>query len=564
MRNLILGGYSCISDIKDASRLTAFADNCLAPLLQYLYKNAHFEFTLYISGEEMDWIDANRPAMQKLISRLIKRKSVSLLISSRNHSFMPISTSQDIADQVERMRVQTRKYYKSKCRGFFAFAGFWSPELIAKLIKSDVAYSVVPTFVKDGFPAGPFFMSEHGKRFVIYPSDFYLADKVREYCENLSDFDRLKSDTERFAARSDKDKNVSFFLDFDSIMSAGKSPFFIIDMIFNAFRDSGFRFSNTDDDISFKKMDYLCSGSYLFGNDFLGRLFKTDDTFDKIAMISYASSLCADKMIAKKDRETLKSLSMPLSYGGQFVKGYDAPERYREVVLEFLSGLNSSNIRIPEILELDFMGLMVIRKKGYLAFLDIDQGCVRRVLSAKNAHDICFAAPSFRDVVQDSRKGRSLAKYGSYRLSEVSDGRITLVYQNDSLDYSVKKTFSFSEGNLSCDVTLTNIAMRSISFSFAQFFYFGNGFDVKAEGKQSGDFALPLSSAQPSGFLDSDSFSKTRQNDCLSALDPSGMYMPYYDVSLSSDEVVDFRYSVNVPRFFAKEKKTAEAIANEN
>ncbi len=545
MNSLILGGYSGISDANDARRLEVFADSCLAPLLQYLYKNAHFEFTLYVTSEEMLWIEANRSAIQKLIARLVKRKSLSLLISSKNHCFMPISSAQNVTDQIEQMRMQVRKHYRNRCKGYFAFGGFWSSELISKLAKADISYAVVPTFVKNRFDSGPFFMSEHGKKFVIYPSDYAIADAVSRFAAGKIGSDDFRLAVEEYASGLDRDRCVSCFLNFDDLVDAGKDTLFCLDSIFGIFRNRGFRFFNTDDDIAFKRIGYLNSGSYYYGEDYISELFKGNDSFNRIAMINYISSLSVDKMIHKKDREALKSHAVLMSYGDQFVKNDDASGKYNEMLSELFVGINSGSIRIPDMYRLESLELVVIRKKEYLAFLDTAQGCIRKIFSMRTANEICFGAPSFYDIVEDSRNGRSIAKYGSYCLDGISDDIITLAYQNGSLDYSIRKSFVFSANSIICNIALANIAQKPVSFSFAQFFCLKNGNGQSA----------PLSSAQPTGFLEMEALSESQSNECLFGLDPKKTYMPYYDLNMVTDEVLDFNYSISIMDSSQKEKR---------
>ena len=102
-----------------------------------------------------------------------------------------------------------------------------------------------------------------------------------------------------------------------------------------------------------------------------------------------------------------------MSYGDQFVKNDDASGKYNEMLSELFAGINSGSIRIPDMYRLESLELVAIRKKEYLAFLDTAQGCIRKIFSMRTANEICFGAPSFYDIVEDSRNGRSIAKYGS-------------------------------------------------------------------------------------------------------------------------------------------------------
>ena len=545
MKSLVLGAYSSYPQGSDSKFFSQICDTQIAPLLKFLYQNAHYKFSLYLSAAQLEWVEKNRPEVNRLISRLVKRKTLSLLASSYYQSFLPLSNPAELVREVEYMRSEYRKLLRIKPRGFFNFSAIWSDDLISRLLKYDINYAVIPTLNHSSvLSSGPFMMPGYGRKFVVYPScDF--TEKIYDYAYEKISYDRFQSDFEKYLSRPEA-KNLCFFINIDKLLHTNSNISDIVSIIFSIMRSSGYDTITTDDDYCFKKY-YLPSSSYILDDTYIGSLLDDNIKYMRVLRINFLRKILNERKIVKKqDKETLYQSFMKIKSSSLFFNEYSSVQSAEEIYKDFLDNLSGYTLK-NFTCTLDDFDTVAVKTKNYISFADTSDATVKEFGEFKNGVNFLEGGFLFRDLMTDARRRFCLIGKNSFAFEQVGDkGELEFTLRDDYiLPFDFTKKITFTDSKIGCSITFLNQTDRDMTINYGMLSYL-KGTDLLEkikEGKETDTLYLASPSQNEKITIKSDTsfklekkefFTDREINELLSDFEGKSLVVQLWEIQLSA------------------------------
>lgn len=182
MVNLILGSYSSQRpDLTPAAQSEKY-ERAYKPLLKSLYAHDGIEFTMYIAGPIIEWLERRHSEYVDVVSEMVKRRQLEMLGGAFYEPLMPLIPRTDQIGQLERMTTFVRKTFGRRPRGAWIPEGVWDQRIVSTLSSGGMEYIFLPRkrfpFTADGRHLRPLITEDQGKTLIVAPVLSRVADRM--------------------------------------------------------------------------------------------------------------------------------------------------------------------------------------------------------------------------------------------------------------------------------------------------------------------------------------------------------------------------------------------------
>ncbi len=171
----------------------------LKPLLSCMCANAGVSFSLYLSGEAVEWIDRHHPEFFSIAGELISKKTLEIIGGGFFAPYFPFIPAGDRVMQIEMLTTAIRKTTGKKPRGAWLPSSAWDSSMIPILSSCGIEYVFIDRLMlkhsgySDADGSFPVLMEENGKAITAVSLETAAeiqnpeeSDSPRRFCESLS------------------------------------------------------------------------------------------------------------------------------------------------------------------------------------------------------------------------------------------------------------------------------------------------------------------------------------------------------------------------------------------
>ena len=196
LASLCLGSYYVLDPIADdAARERDYAE-ILKPLVSCLCADARISFSLYLSGDAIEWIERFHAEFFQIVAELIAKKRLEIIGGGFFAPFFPLIPASDRVVQIEMLSTAIRKATGKKPRGAWLPASAWDASMVAALSGCGIEYAFIDAQMiehsgsSSDNGAFPVCVEENGKTISCIP------------CITIKEIDAISEDValERFCA----------------------------------------------------------------------------------------------------------------------------------------------------------------------------------------------------------------------------------------------------------------------------------------------------------------------------------------------------------------------------
>ena len=422
MKKILLGGYSYYCLESDERLYPSIFDNNIAPILKFLYTNENYKFSLYITYNQILWLESKRPEIVKLIDILLKRKSLTLLFSSSFQALADIIQQKEILLQSEAMALKIRQVFKAKADGFFAFEGFWQSDFVPLFSKADISYSLVPINRIEKELKYPFIMSKNLQKMLIIPTSIYHNATLNRFLESKSSLDKFLT---QYSKEIDSREYEIVFFNIDDFVKKGKDFSLFINSLFSVYKNCCFY--TTDDISDIGKAYFLPSARYTADSfEIFDFLYSNQEQITKLARINYIEELLNLNKKKKKDFPALDTQFKKLTTSMQFIPGYYDLSTNEELYKSYLGILKELLVDIEKPPRFDMLtySYETIKNKNNISFLDLGDATIKEIGDFRNLINLLHGGYLFKDMVAVPQ-GKTLKVFSKHNQFSFLDKSIT-------------------------------------------------------------------------------------------------------------------------------------------
>ena len=192
----------------------------IKPVFTYVYNTGVVTLSAALSSAMIKYMARNTPEVNLLISTLAKNGRVEMLTSSYNQTILPLMPVKDRPQIIDRNTTLIRKTYGVRATSLWCYGEIWSPAIVSamKTIALDrVVISSYKAVSKSVCAAGPFRMTELGKRIDVIPAADAASRLVSMYGQNEITLDELIGGLESAVLSASEDDELVFMINLDQL-----------------------------------------------------------------------------------------------------------------------------------------------------------------------------------------------------------------------------------------------------------------------------------------------------------------------------------------------------------
>ncbi|MGN0905944.1 MAG: hypothetical protein ACI4NM_02255 [Bullifex sp.] len=192
----------------------------IKPVFTYVYNTEGVMLSAALSSAMIKHMAQNTPEVNLLISTLAKNGRVEMFTSSYNQTILPLMPVKDRSQIIDRNTTLIRKTYGVRATSLWCYGQIWSPSIVSamKTIALDrVVISSYNAVSKSVCAAGPFRMTELGKRIDVIPAADAASRLVSMYGQNEISLDELISGLEAAVLSASENDELLFMINLDQL-----------------------------------------------------------------------------------------------------------------------------------------------------------------------------------------------------------------------------------------------------------------------------------------------------------------------------------------------------------
>ena len=479
----------------------------IKPVFTYVYNTEGVTLSVALSSAMIKYMAQNTPEVNLLISTLAKNGRVEMFTSSYNQTILPLMQFKDRSGIIDRNTTLIRKTYGVRATSLWCYGEIWAPSIVSamKTISLDrIVISSYNAITKTVCAAGPFRMTELGKRIDVIPAADAASRLVSMYGQNEIKLDELISGLESAVLSAGDDDELVFMINLDQLCqgaSYNREDDERLHLVFTTVFDAAVRRGATlmlPHQLRPSRVGYLEHGWY--GRDASsGSLRSFPEALVRDGNYRYylnrVNALGESAGECRKDRTLKKSVTDRLATipaGTMFLCDTNASNlrltehrAYYQTLLECEYMMAESMVRQPSA-DIDDDGedeIFCVTKNASAVFAprgaSVHEYCSRELLL--NVFDT--VSPWNKESVRQEKKrsftdvitinGRSIDLRDAVFDAEIlgkSRSEYNFVYEED--DFQITKHYRMSSQNLHLSVTVYNTGSEPIKGTYLSRVYF--------------------------------------------------------------------------------------------
>ncbi len=181
---LIVGMYSQLPMGTGVLVHERVLSHVLTPTFKFLFEHPQMSMLLSLTPAQLEWLRQNHPAVNMLLSDLVKRGQVEMATGPFYQSIMQLIPMKDRSAQVEKTTTYIRRKFGTRSRTLWCYQQVWNPTYINTMALCGLERLVISTsnkFTGKQAQALPFLMQETGRTIEVYPTNDLFSSMVQKY-----------------------------------------------------------------------------------------------------------------------------------------------------------------------------------------------------------------------------------------------------------------------------------------------------------------------------------------------------------------------------------------------
>lgn len=446
----------------------------LLPILQGLYQRKSIDsLGLFITNDEVKYLEDNHPEFNMLIANLSKMHRLSLMTGTYHNVNPMLFPARNIAEDIEHMTTMLRRQYGKRPSVFFPYASVWAPNLVGALKDCGIKDVIFPALEKIDFsPEGAFEVNELLKSVTIHHADKEITEILNLYIKSQHTSTAALSLIERYL-EVHKDKDIIVGLDLDNLSKRESAVSFVnslLKMIQNINKESVFL--PVEKNPRYPQF-FLPSGCYsnVYPKlNILGDILLNDDSL-YLARVRYVKDILLRTDLKKGnlgDKKYLQALMYSISGLSHSFPDYTDEAFYEKSTRDFytiISSLYDSNLITPQFMTSRGM-CSLLTNKNLVSLISNEGNLLELGLTEKGV-----AAISAKDEIKDyfvTEKDFVHKIECPYEVEYIGKNNIDVKYSTLCSGLEISKEVHISTSSIVINISIKNVQKKNISLRYEQ------------------------------------------------------------------------------------------------
>lgn len=471
--------------------------NVLLPIIKTVYHgNGIQKVYLFITREEIKYLEEMHPEINMLIHSLVKKKAL-VLLTGTSHNINPIFFPQKtISSDIEIMTTELRRAFTRRPSIFFPYGSIWSPTMLVALENSGIRDVFFPPLKNiNSFPKGVFRISNLQKSINVRHSDEKIDGYISEFLNDRVTSEKAIQNINSYL-NANKSEEILIGIDIDSMDNPEKDVPFIEELL-NLIKSNTQKFFENNEDILLSdeknmkedKKDYplffLPAGCYsdLYPNFNIHGEILSDDKNMNVSRMLYVINILLNNDTKKiiSDRTYMNRMMCSLSSAALFFKKYNTEEYSRKRLRDFYDIL--VGISTTQLMKYDFQTneklYQIILSKMF--FILENNGTLEELGLLQTGVNLLEGGYAFKDTFIHENGQETL--YPKYQKQEFEKKTTNDIKEVSSLDgATIQKEIHVRSSAITVNTKIVNNGKKNFTYTYAPAFFFkGLNLDEKRD-----------------------------------------------------------------------------------